>query len=237
MIRLRKAVSVGGLSYFGFAIVATGIVVNALLVQAGQHPAPMFQTREAPVPAAATSAGPTIAERALTAAVQEKLGELNFYSGAIDGLAGPETRAAIKAYRRQAGIGGSDRPSAALLEALERLPIDNGRIESARSVDNGASAIARPDPRPQTTSALRTDERADPAVLAVQNALARAAYGPLTADGNMGRETGDAIRRFQLDHGMALTGRVDETLIRRLIATGVLDGEPAADAMASNTAN
>ena len=105
-------------TYGCFAVLALGIVVNALLAQSIRHPDPLFRTRVLPQPVEARAPAPSIAERALTAAVQEKLGELNYYSGQIDGLAGPETRAAIKAYRTRTGIGGGDRPSTALLEAL-----------------------------------------------------------------------------------------------------------------------
>ncbi len=231
MANFQKILSVNGLSYIAFGLIAAGIIANSLLIQTGRHPAPFFQTRALPEPVAVTVNSPSIGERALTAAVQEQLRALNYYSGAIDGLTGPETRAAIVAYRKRIGIGGGDQPSAVLLEALSRLPLAN-----EQALARPGRAIL-PDPRPEMSTRLRSDERADPAVLSVQNALARAAYGPLTADGIMGDETGDAIRRFQLDNGLALTGVIDDLLIRRMVATGALGEQGQAGVMAARTSN
>ena len=40
------------------------------------------------------------------------------YKGAVDGIMGPETRKAIKAYRTDKGIKGGDQIDAALLNSL-----------------------------------------------------------------------------------------------------------------------
>ena len=65
-------------------------------------------------------------------------------------------------------------------------------------------------------------QRGDPVILAIQQALADAAYGPLTVDGIAGRETADAVRRFQLDQGLAVTGKIDDALISRLVSVGAM---------------
>jgi len=91
----------------------------------------------------------------------------------------------------------------------------------------GRDGLALPNPRPHLRDGAGTAAaaEADPVVFAVQQALGRAGYGPLTPDGLLGPRTGDAIRRFQLDEGLAVTGRIDEALIRRLAAVGAMDGE------------
>lgn len=91
----------------------------------------------------------------------------------------------------------------------------------------GPSGLALPNPRPHLRDGAGQSAAADgdPVVFAVQQALARAGYGPLSPDGLLGPRTGDAVRRFQLDEGLAVTGHVDEALIRRLAAVGALDGE------------
>ena len=50
-------------------------------------------------------------------------------------------------------------------------------------------------------------------VAAVQDALALAAYGPLTVDGVAGPATEEAVKRFQRDHNLAVTGQITEGLI------------------------
>jgi peptidoglycan hydrolase-like protein with peptidoglycan-binding domain len=67
---------------------------------------------------------------------------------------------------------------------------------------------------------------ADPAVAEgyrkVQLALNQIGYGPIPVDGRNGSETSDAIRRFELDYGLQVTGVPSEALTRRLIAIGAL---------------
>jgi len=100
-------------------------------------------------------------------------------------------------------------------------PLPVARRPEARS-DTGS--IMQPKSRPHTTSDPGEASRpqADPIVLAIQQALADAAYGPVATDGIAGRETTDAIRRFQLDQGMEVTGRIDDRLISRLISVGAM---------------
>lgn len=50
----------------------------------------------------------------------------------------------------------------------------------------------------------------------VQALLAELGYGPLRADGVMSQNTVNAIQRFELDRGMAITGQVSPALIRQL---------------------
>ena len=82
-------------------------------------------------------------------------------------------------------------------------------------------SFSRPKQRPAGSSSQQA-LRGDPVTLAIQQALADAAYGPLTVDGIAGRETADAIRRFQLDQGMAVTGKIDDALISRLVSVGAM---------------
>lgn len=53
-------------------------------------------------------------------------------------------------------------------------------------------------------------------VRATQNALSRFGYGPGAADGAMGPSTDQALRAFQRDAEIAVTGRIDDATIRAL---------------------
>jgi hypothetical protein len=100
-------------------------------------------------------------------------------------------------------------------------PLPEARGPGARSdTDPVMQPKARPDTKVDQGEASRP--QADPIVLAIQQALADAAYGPVAIDGIAGRETTDAIRRFQLDQGMEVTGRIDDRLISRLISVGAM---------------
>ena len=50
----------------------------------------------------------------------------------------------------------------------------------------------------------------------VQFELQRAGYDPGPADGVFGSHTQDAVARYQADHGLAVTGRIDSPLLASL---------------------
>jgi peptidoglycan hydrolase-like protein with peptidoglycan-binding domain len=75
-----------------------------------------------------------------------------------------------------------------------------------------ASVSAAPSPEP---GAQRT--------LSVQKALNLIGYGPVPEDGIAGEATTGAIQRFELDHGMPITGAAGDALINRLVAIGALE--------------
>ncbi len=144
--------------------------------------------------------------------MQTGLKELGFYSGSLDGLAGPETKAAITRFEGAARLTVTGTADEALLARLNHAltPQTPTRIHgTAAEIADPAKATAAPP---------------DPMVAAIQEALSDAAYGPLTGDGIMGRRTIDAVRRFQLDQGMKVTGAIDDILITRLIDIGAMDG-------------
>jgi peptidoglycan hydrolase-like protein with peptidoglycan-binding domain len=75
-----------------------------------------------------------------------------------------------------------------------------------------ASVSAAPIPEP---GAQRT--------MSVQKALNLIGYGPVPEDGVAGEATTGAIRRFELDHGMPITGAAGDALINRLVAIGAME--------------
>jgi Putative peptidoglycan binding domain len=52
------------------------------------------------------------------AAVQQRLGEMGYYQGAVDGVMGPQTRAAIAAYESRHGLSVDGRITGSLLNRL-----------------------------------------------------------------------------------------------------------------------
>lgn len=201
-LRRRTLVAVVGcVAVFGM------IVANALFLQPGPHPAPLFATApEAHASAggtgsqqltSATPATPTRPAPAeappdnLVAAIQTALADRGLYSGAIDGMMGPATRTAIAAYETKAGLEATGAPSVGLLASL--------------STPDTPTAPAQPTADPSRATVER-----------VQKALVSAGYGPITVDGIYGSETAGAIRRYELDHGLSVTGKVSPTILSRL---------------------
>lgn len=56
----------------------------------------------------------------------------------------------------------------------------------------------------------------------VQYALNQIGYGPVTVDGKPSDDTENAIRRFELDNGLPITGLPGDKVIERLMAIGAL---------------
>lgn len=52
--------------------------------------------------------------------IQQRLLELGYYSGAVDGTVGAETRAAVTAYQQDQGLPGDGQPTAELREFMWR---------------------------------------------------------------------------------------------------------------------
>jgi len=182
----------------GLACFAFGMAIaaNALFLQPRPHPAPFVSTL---TDADAGQAHPD----EVVLAVQAALRDNGHYSGGLDGLAGEETRSAILAFERAVG---REATGKATLELL-------AEIRSAGHGANASHAGAGDAPQP------------DSRVAEVQAALARSAYGPLTADGIFGPQTGDAIIRFQRDHGLPVTGEISDALVVELRSIGALDDE------------
>jgi peptidoglycan hydrolase-like protein with peptidoglycan-binding domain len=179
------------------AIGAAGTVwINALWLQEGRHPAPLF--------AAAPQASQTqtrIEAAAKLRELQSGLRDLGFYDGPVDGIDGPRTRLAIAAYRKAHGLDAAGSAD----EALRR---------HVRLASRDAPPV--PPVLPVLPGPLVADEEGR--ILAVQKVLAELGYAPGRVDGRLGSQTRAAIMRFEQDNGLKATGEVSPALLRRLEA-------------------
>ena len=198
-----------------FLAVGAAIVANALTLQPGPHPAPFFVTR-------ARQTGQVGQPDEIVRDVQDALMQVGYYSGPLDGLAGPQTRSAIKAFEAQSGRDATGEASFDLLQAI--------RASSRPDLSPVATRVASPETQHTPQSPSQQVASAPPTavpngvVAAVQGALARSAYGPLAVDGVAGPETRDAIVKFQRDHNLPITGEINDALIIELRADGALGG-------------
>lgn len=141
-------------------------------------------------------------------------------------------------------------PAAAVVAAVpdqpaSAAPVETVVAESAPAVDDGMLSYppkpaATPAPVPVAeepapavvTRASVTPAETAPAAavdiggrrtLSVQKALNMIGYGPVPEDGIAGEETIAAIRRFELDNALPITGAAGDTLIQRLVAIGAME--------------
>lgn len=202
----------------GFAAVA--ILVNALFMQSGPHPAPIFANK--PAPAAVAAADPTAALNAqrkaadpqleavrprsdTVAEIQRELARHGFYGGPTDGVYGPRTDAAIRDFEQAAGLRPSAEPNDMLLASIARSAIKAQPVAIQRN--DPIAALLAPSPR----------------IVAVQRALTDFGYGPVRPSGLYDTETRGAIERFEKARRKPATGQITDQLVRDLSA---LTGRP-----------
>jgi peptidoglycan hydrolase-like protein with peptidoglycan-binding domain len=218
-----------------FLAVTGGIAANALFLQPRPHPAPLVATRDADQEAEREAQEPERDE--LVAAVQSGLQRTGYYSGPVDGMAGPVTEAAILAFEEANGRLRTGEASQELLAALGAAKASDA--ESLSELVSGGPDASEGQGTPEAIEAPAASEAADASeamtpepddrVAAVQHALAISAYGPLQADGIPGPETREAIVRFQRDHGLPPTGEISDQLIVELRAAGALQDHASQD--------
>ncbi len=198
------------------------IFVNALFLQHGPHPAPMFVTRPwmrsvALPPTRTTIRGSsgTATENPgqLVAEIQQALSRKGFYDGAIDGLWGARTDSAVRDFLQAAGSNASAEASVSLLSAIKASPVRAGQ----------AAAPAASDPIARLLAPLRAPAVPSKLVLAVQRALSDFGYGQIKPTGIVDSETREAIEKFEREHRLPVTGQMSDGLVREL---GAMTGRP-----------
>lgn len=195
-------------------LAALAILVNALFLQSGPHPAPIFANLAPPVAVPLTGPAAALAQHKAEAArprsdmvadIQRELTRHGFYDGAADGVYGPKTDAAIRDFEQATGLRPSAEPNDMLLASIARSAI------KAQPV-----AIQRNDP---IAALLAPNAR----VVAVQRALTDFGYGPVKPSGIYDTETRVAIERFEKARRRPVTGQISDLLVRDLAA---LTGRP-----------
>jgi hypothetical protein len=176
--------------------VVSAIIVNALFLQAGRHPSPMFGSIVTlPVPASPLPRSrPAEAD---VVQIEPKLTE-------------PK---AIEFKPAE--------PKPVETKAEPKIADPLGNLVKATSAPVAPSTVARP-PAPIPVSS-RSETIANSAsaarrVAAVQRALAEYGYGQLKPTGTIGSDTQAAISKFERARNLPVTGQVSDRLVRELTA-------------------
>ncbi|HZP79645.1 MAG TPA: peptidoglycan-binding domain-containing protein [Pseudolabrys sp.] len=202
---------------------STAILVNALFLQAGPHPAPLWafkarpvadaaavraaparatvQPAPSPAPAPAPQAAPARSRPEIIADIQRELAKRSFYDGAADGVWGAKTDAAIRDFAQAAGVKAPADVSEDLLRQIARSNLRARVADSAPHNDPIAELLAP-----------------SKSVQAVQRALSDFGYGQIKPTGVLGPETQAAIEKFERDRKLPVTGQISDRLLRELSA-------------------
>ena len=198
------------------------IFANALFMQKGPHPAPIFATRAAavvapppvvvrqriaePVQPAAPLADVPVRNRVqLIAEIQRELTRRGFYDGTADGVWGAKTDAGARDFLLSTGQRVNPEASEDLLRALQTSK------PKAASLAAAVTAPARNDPIAELSAPSKR-------VLAIQRALSDYGSGQIKPTGAYDPETRVAIEKFERDHRLPVTGQISDRFVRELAA-------------------
>jgi len=185
------------------AVAAIGaIVANALFLQTGRHPAPMFGTViNLAAPSSMQLSNPLPRPRPVgadTSPLEPRATEFRAEPK-------PAERAAEKA---------PEKPVEATASTRANDPMTN-LVKATTSTPPSAMRPPAPIPVPQSPAARR--------IAGVQRALSEYGYGNLKITGTMSGETQSAIQKFEREHKMQVTGQLSDRLLREL---GAAIGHP-----------
>ncbi|MER8810128.1 peptidoglycan-binding domain-containing protein [Mesorhizobium australicum] len=228
----RNPVLVGGST--AFLVTLFYVSANALWYQPFPHAGAFFATRnfqgfphagadqpETTINIVRSNAAPApIKGDPVVEQVQGILKDLDFYSGTVDGISGPNTRKAIQAYQQKVGLNASGEIDALLLDQLGATP--------------KTAAVPKPQPRPDMPPAavpvsLQTNEAQanaalqgpDPRIVKIQAGLKAFGNDDMQLDGVVGARTKAAIKEFQSLFGLPQTGEPDEIVYVKMREIGL----------------
>ena len=215
--RLAAAVSRNPREFVGgfIATVAVfSISFNALFLQKGPHPAPIFATlpvqavdppiaapRAPAVPATSAPDVPVQSRMRLVSDIQRELGRRGYYDGAIDGIWGAKTDAATRDFVQSTGLKMIPEASDSLLRAI---------AASSAKPQGGPAASPQPARIDPIAELIAPPKR----VLAIQRALADFGYGQIKPTGNYDADTRAAIEKFERDRRLPVTGEISDRVVR-----------------------
>ena len=196
------------------ALVATvtlsfAILYNAFLGQVGGAGRPRFVASQETATGASTRVDVIVSDRRQgtivlkydprVEEVQRGLLATGNYKGMVDGVAGKNTRLAIAAYQRSAGLRINGEVSNELIEHLRYT-------QQVAAASQFTASVAELEKNPGEAAALRQ----------VQTGLAELGYAPGEITGDLTSATIRAIIQFEKDRGLPSDGTVSSALLSEI---------------------
>ncbi len=215
-----------------FAVAFALVAGNAFYAQSGSHPDPIWATRDMQTtqsilpdvkPVKVTSYAPKKTQipvpskpepSDLVASIQKALIKSGDFSGSVDGLIGPVTRASIAEYQARHNLEKTGEPSVSLLQKIRR---DTPTIVTSSS-DDPLKSIISGESNTQTAKSKYDREL----IKKIQAGIVNAGVAKIDADGIYGSKTEAAIMDFQRRNKLKVTGKPDVNVLEKLIVLGLV---------------
>jgi Putative peptidoglycan binding domain len=181
------------------SVAAGAVITNALFLQAGPHPAPMF--------------GSTIVNLAATPAASSLLPRPR--PTEADVTAAEPKQAEKASDSRNSETKTAESRAGDPLASLVKATTPSSQPTTTAALPSSPNMPRPPAPIFQTPAARR--------VAAVQRTLTEYGYGQLKATGTMGPDTQVAIQKFERERKLPVTGSVSDRLVREI---GTMIGHP-----------
>ena len=185
------------------------IITNALFLQAGRHPSPMFGsvvTLPAPAPALAS---PLPRPRPIELAVRP----------AEPPPSEPKPVEAKPVETRSADPKTADPMTNLVVKSTSSAPAAASHVANPAVKPTGAAAAAPSNVmRPPASIPVSNQAAGSKRIAAVQRALTENGYGQLKPTGTIGSETQAAIQKFEHARKLPVTGQMSDRLVRELTA-------------------
>ena len=154
--------------------------------------------------------------------IQQRLADLGYYDGAVDGYFGDATEEAYKAFQKAAGltvdgIAGDSRNTLYSENAPEAPKADTTtKTEDKPEEETTAPTEATTEPVTEAVQYQNGDE--NDKVTAIQQQLIKLGYFAMDATGYYGEYTAQAVANFQNQNSLDSTGIVDEKTYNALFS-------------------
>jgi hypothetical protein len=219
-LRSPKDMLAGALAFAAIG----AIITNALFLQAGRHPSPMFGSSVVTLPAPVTNPLPRPRPVELAVRPAEPPEAKPVEAKSVD----IRTSDHKTVDSRTADPKSADPKSA---DPKSADPMTNLVVKSTSSAPAAASNVATPAAKPPTLAAAPSHVMRPPAsipasshsaaarrIASVQRALTENGYGQLKPTGAVGADTQAAITKFERNRKLPVTGQMSDRLVRELTA-------------------
>jgi peptidoglycan hydrolase-like protein with peptidoglycan-binding domain len=138
-----------------------------------------------------------VSSRSMVRSAQQQLKSSGYYTGAIDGMNGPMTRAAIRKYQSDNNLTVNGRLD---MQTREKLGLQTAAGEASRAATGTNQEATGTNPASALPSAT---------VSAAQRSLKQKGFYKGNIDGALTPETQAAVREYQKNSNLNVTGELD----------------------------